>query len=292
MKEDFLHYVWRFKKLNTTNLKTIQGNELVIKDFGLYLGTEGPDFFNAQLYINGQLWAGNIEMHINASDWYAHHHEIDSAYDNVILHVVWNNDLSVLRADGSEIPTLVLKDYVSKEVFSAYKQFKNKPQFIFCEDYIQNFNSFDWLLWKEKLMVERLEQFTNRIINELKVTNNNWEESFYRMLLKNFGLNINGTAFYEIAKNLPLKIIRKEQTHDTHLEALFLGTANLLNVDAPDYYLKKLQKTYNFFKQKYQLQPVSTPPTFYKLRPDNFPTIRLVQFASFIYNQPFLFDLV
>lgn len=292
MKEDFLHYVWRFKKLNTTTLTTAQGHAVVVKDFGLYLGTEGPDFFNAQLYINGQLWAGNIEMHINASDWYAHHHEIDSAYDNVILHVVWNNDLSVLRADGSEIPTLVLKDYVSKEVFSAYKQFKNKPQFIFCEDYIQNFNSFDWLLWKEKLMVERLEQFTNRIINELKVTNNNWEESFYRMLLKNFGLNINGTAFYEIAKNLPLKIIRKEQTHDTHLEALFLGTANLLNVDAPDYYLKKLQKTYNFFKQKYQLQPVSTPPTFYKLRPDNFPTIRLVQFASFIYNQPFLFDLV
>ena len=131
MKEDFLHYVWRFKKLNTTNLKTIQGNELVIKNFGLYLGTEGPDFFNAQLYIDGQLWAGTVEMHVNASDWYAHHHEIDAAYDNVILHVVWNNDLSVLRADGTEIPTLVLKEYVSDHVFSAYNQFKNNPQFIF-----------------------------------------------------------------------------------------------------------------------------------------------------------------
>ena len=292
MKEDFLHYVWRFKKLNTTNLKTIQGNELVIKNFGLYLGTEGPDFFNAQLYIDGQLWAGTVEMHVNASDWYAHHHEIDAAYDNVILHVVWNNDLSVLRADGTEIPTLVLKEYVSDHVFSAYNQFKNNPQFIFCEDYIENFNSFDWLLWKEKLMIERLEQFTNRIVSELKLTDNNWEESFYRMLLRNFGLNINGGTFYELAQKLPLKIIRKEQSHYTHLEALFLGAANLLEVETEDYYLKTLQKTYAFFKQKYQLHTVNTQPTFYKLRPDNFPTIRLVQFAAFIYNQPFLFDLV
>ncbi len=208
MREDFLHYVWRFKKLNNTSLKTVQNNDVVIKDFGLYLGTEGPDFFNAQVYIDGQLWAGNVEMHINASDWYAHHHEIDPAYQNVILHVVWNNDLSVLRSNGTEIPTIVLKDYISENVFNAYQRFKQQPQYIFCEDHIDQFNSFDWLLWKEKLMVERLEQFNNRIVRELKQTSNNWEESFYRMLLRNFGLNINGEVFYEVAKNLPLKIIR------------------------------------------------------------------------------------
>ncbi len=292
MREDFLHYVWRFKKLNNTSLKTVQNNDVVIKDFGLYLGTEGPDFFNAQVYIDGQLWAGNVEMHINASDWYAHHHEIDPAYQNVILHVVWNNDLSVLRSNGTEIPTIVLKDYISENVFNAYQRFKQQPQYIFCEDYIKQFNSFDWLLWKEKLMIERLEQFTNRIVKELKQTNNNWEESFYRMLLRNFGLNINGDAFYELAANLPLKIIRKEQAHLVHLEALFLGTANLLQSESEDYYLKTLQKTYAYLKQKYQLKQNNLTPSYYKLRPDNFPVIRLVQFATFIYNQPFLFDLI
>lgn len=292
MREDFLHYVWRFKKLNNTSLKTVQNKEVVIKDFGLYLGTDGPDFFNAQVYIDGQLWAGNVEMHINASDWYAHHHEIDPAYQNVILHVVWNNDLSVLRANGTEIPTIVLKDYISENVFNAYHQFKLNPQYIFCEDYIKQFNSFDWLLWKEKLMIERLEQFTNRIVNELKQTNNNWEEAFYRILLRNFGLNINGEVFYEVAKNLPLKIIRKEQNNLEHLEALFFGTAHLLTSEAEDYYLKTLQKTYNYLTQKYNLKQTVNTPTYFKLRPDNFPTIRLIQFTSFIYNQPFLFDLV
>lgn len=292
MKEDFLHYVWRYKKLNNSTLKTVQGNEVVIKDFGLYLGTEGPDFFNAQIYIDKQLWAGNVEMHVNASDWYAHHHEIDPAYDNVILHVVWNNDLSVLRSNGTQIPTLVLKDFVDANVFEAYHKFKTKPTYIFCEDYIANFNSFDWLIWKEKLMVERLEQFTNRIVTELKRTNNNWEEAFYRCLLRNFGLNQNGDVFYEIAQNIPLKILRKEQNNYTHLEALFLGTAHLLYFETEDFYLKTLQKTYNYLKQKYHLQQTAHTPTFYRLRPDNFPTIRLAQFTSFIHHQPFLFDLV
>ncbi|MBA5793412.1 DUF2851 family protein [Flavobacterium sp. xlx-214] len=292
MKEDFLHYVWRFKKLKTIALKTVQGQELVIKDFGLYLGIQGPDFFNAQVYIDHQLWAGNVEMHVNASDWYAHHHEIDPAYQNVILHVVWNNDISVLRNDGSEIPTLVLKDFITESVFNAYNQFKQQPQYIFCEDYLQHFNSFDWFLWKEKLMIERLEQFTDRIVHELKQTKNNWEEAFYSMLLRNFGLNINSDAFYEIAKKLPFKIIRKELTNKTHVEALLLGTANLLDNDAEDYYLKTLQKTYFYLQHKYNLKAISNKITYFKLRPDNFPTIRLMQFAAFISNQVFLFDLV
>jgi len=292
MREDFLHYVWRFKKLNNTSLKTIQNNNLVIKDFGLYLGVEGPDFFNAQIYLDEQLWAGTIEMHVNASDWYVHHHEMDPAYDNVILHVVWNNDLSVLRKNGTEIPTLILKDYIPDNVFEAYYLFKKNPKYLFCEDSIDQFNSFDWLLWKEKLMIERLEQFTTRIVHELQKTNNNWEESFYRLLLKSFGLNINGEAFYEISNKLPLNIIRKEQTNLMHLEALFIGTANLLVSESEDFYYNTLRKTYNYLQQKYNLQQLVKAPSFYKSRPDNFPTIRLVQFASFIHHQPFLFDLI
>lgn len=292
MKEDFLHYVWRFKKLNTTLLRTVQGNEVVVKDFGLYLGTEGPDFFNAQIYIDHQLWAGTVEMHVNTSDWYAHHHEIDPAYENVILHVVWNNDLSVVRSNGTEIPTLVLKDYVSESVFEAYNQFKLHPKYLFCEDHIQHFTSFDWLIWKEKLMIERLEQFTNRIVAELKKTGNNWEEAFYRILLRSFGLNINNEAFYEVACAVPLKVIRKEQVDLLHLEALLLGTAGLLEGDSEDFYLKLLRKTYTYLQQKYGLKKAMVKTTFFKLRPDNFPTIRLAQFASFLYHEPFLFDLI
>jgi len=292
MKEDFLHYVWRFKKLNTTLLRTIQGNDIVVKDFGLYLGTEGPDFFNAQIYIDEQLWAGNVEMHVNASDWYAHHHEIDPAYENVILHVVWNNDLSVVRNNGTEIPTLVLKEYVSENVFEAYKQFKLHPKYLFCEDHIQHFTSFDWLIWKEKLMIERLEQFTNRIVNELQKTDNNWEEAFYRILLRNFGLNTNSETFYEVACAVPLKVIRKEQLDLMYIEALLLGTANLLETDSEDFYVKSLQKTYRYLRQKYGLKKAVVKATFFKLRPENFPTVRLAQFASFLYHEPFLFDLI
>lgn len=292
MKEDFLHYVWRFKKLNTTLLRTIQGNDIVVKDFGLYLGTEGPDFFNAQIYIDEQLWAGNVEMHVNASDWYAHHHEIDPAYENVILHVVWNNDLSVVRNNGTEIPTLVLKEYVSENVFEAYKQFKLHPKYLFCEDHIQHFTSFDWLIWKEKLMIERLEQFTNRIVNELQKTDNNWEEAFYRILLRNFGLNTNSETFYEVACAVPLKVIRKEQLDLMYIEALLLGTANLLETDSEDFYVKCLQKTYRYLRQKYGLKKAVVKATFFKLRPENFPTVRLAQFASFLYHEPFLFDLI
>ncbi|HUH25624.1 MAG TPA: DUF2851 family protein [Flavobacterium sp.] len=292
MKEDFLHYVWRFKKLNTAILKTVQNNEIVIKDFGLFLGNEGPDFFNAKMYIDDQLWAGNVEMHINASDWYAHHHEQDTAYNNVILHVVWNDDTPILRNNGSEIPTLILKNYVSNAVFEAYNRFNLQPKYIFCEDSIHHFTDFEWLLWKEKLMIERLEQFTNRIIAELKQTQNNWEEAFYRLLLRNFGLNVNNESFYEIACQLPLKVLKKEQSEVTHLEALLLGTANLLEGNSEDFYFNTLKKTYQYLRYKYRLKPIEGKVSFYKLRPDNFPTIRLVQFARFFQQQLFLFDLV
>jgi len=292
MKEDFLHYVWRFKKLNATTLKTVQNNEIVIKDFGLFLGSEGPDFFNAKMYIDDQLWAGNVEMHVNASDWYLHNHEQDPKYNNVILHVVWTDDVPVLRNNGSEIPTLVLKNFVPQSVFKAYNQFKLQPKYIFCEESIHRFSAFDWVLWKEKLMIERLEQFTDRIVVELKETQNDWEEAFYRLLLRNFGLNVNNESFYEIAKNLPLKILKKEQSILIHLEALFLGTANLLNENNEGFYFNRLKKTYQYLKQKYNLLTISKKVEFYKLRPDNFPTIRLVQFASFFHTQLFLFNLV
>src|SRR5690606_8912140 len=140
-----------------------------------------------------------------------------------------------------EIPTLLLQEYVSESVYRAYNQFKSQPKFIFCEDYIQQFSEFEWLLWKEKLMIERLEQFTDRIVNELQQTQNNWEEAFYRLLLRNFGLNINGDIFYQIAQQLPLKVLRKEQSDVLHLEALLLGTARLLSSESEDFYLASLQ---------------------------------------------------
>jgi len=292
MREDFLHYVWRFKKLNTALLKTVQGNEIVVKDFGMFLESEGPDFFNAKIYIDQQLWAGNIEMHLNASDWYAHHHEIDAAYDNVLLHVVWNNDIPVVRANGEEIPTLLLKDYVSEVTFKTYNKFLSEPKFIFCENYLTCFSPFDWILWKEKLMIERLEQFSKRINKELEQTHNNWEEAFYRLLLRNFGLNINGESFYQVALELPLSVLKKNQSNLMHLEALLLGTAGLLVNDNEDYYFKNLQKTYEFLAYKYNLSPIVTKVSFHRLRPDNFPTIRLIQFAGFFQKQLFLFDLI
>lgn len=293
MKEDFLHYLWKFKKFNTLNLKTAQGELITILKTGDYLELSGPDFFNAHIEIGNQKWAGNVEIHVKSSDWYLHNHENDPAYKNVILHVVWENDTAIFREDNSEIPVLVLKDYVGKEMVSNYAELISPKTWISCEKQIKDIDNFVFKSWQERLFFERLERKSKFIYELLEETNQDWEAVLFCLLAKNFGLNTNGTSFLQIAKSIPFSIIRKESFEHENLEALFFGTASLLEAEKEDVYFKDLKFRYFYLLHKYQLERTFVEPVqFFKHRPDNFPTIRLSQLASFYQKLPNLFSKI
>lgn len=291
MKEDFLHYLWKFKNFETENLKTSNGEPLTIINSGSYLQTAGPDFFNAQITISNQKWAGNIEIHLKSSDWYVHHHERDEAYDSVILHVVWEHDTEIFRKDNTEIPVLELKHYVSKKVLDNYTSLKAPKSWIFCEKQLHSIDEFELKNWQERLFFERLERKSKQIEELLLKLDKDWEALLFCLLAKNFGLNTNGETFLRIAQSIPFSILRKESFELESLEALFFAKAGLLSVDKEDRYFKELRKRYVYMSQKYQMEEfISEPVQFFKHRPDNFPTIRLSQLANLYHSQQNLFS--
>ncbi len=291
MKEEFLHYIWLHKKLNVTKLFTSKGEKIEVLNFGQYLQTAGPDFFNAQLIIDNQKWAGNIEIHLKSSDWYLHNHEKDTNYNNVILHVVWEHDVEIYRKNNSEIPVLELKHYVALNEINNYKNLMLSKTWINCENQISNIDSFTLENWKERLFFERLERKSKLVLELLKETKNDWDAVLFCLLAKNFGLNANGEIIFKMAKALPFPIIRKESNELENLEALFFGSTNLLNADFEDVYFQNLLSKWEFLKSKYKLDGVVYDTLqFYKLRPDNFPTIRLSQLAVLYYSIHNIFE--
>lgn len=291
MKEDFLHYIWQFKKFDFSDLKTIQGESLTILNSGQYLQKAGPDFFNAQIIIGNQKWAGNIEIHLKSSDWYVHHHEKDSNYENVILHVVWEHDTEVFRKDNSEIPVLELKSYIPKTIIENYNALAMAKSWIYCEKQIQNIDAFVLKSWQEKLFFERLQRKTEPIQNLLSDTENDWEAVLFCLLAKNFGLNTNGEILMKVAKSIPFSMIRKESSELENLEALLFGRSGLLEKDCEDVYSRDLKFRWNYIQEKYQLKKIIVEPIqFFKHRPDNFPTIRLAQLAQLYFSKRNLFS--
>ena len=293
MKEDFLHYLWKFKKFDSTNLKTSKGEEIQILNCGNYLQLAGPDFFNAQITIDNQKWAGNVEIHIKSSDWYVHHHERDSAYDSVILHVVWEHDTEIFRKNNTEIPVLELKNYVSKDTLDNYQSLSSPKSWIYCEKQLATIDSFVLNNWQERLFFERLERKSKHIEELLQLSNQDWEAVLFYFLAKNFGLNTNGELFLKIAQSIPFTIIRKESFELENLEALLFAKAGLLNEAKEDLYFKDLKTRFDYLSHKYQLENgIFEPVQFFKHRPDNFPTIRLSQLANLYHSQQNLFSKI
>ena len=293
MKEDFLHYLWKFKKFDTLNLKTAQDEQITIIKTGDYLELAGPDFFNAQITIGNQKWAGNVEIHLKSSDWYVHGHEKDAAYENVILHVVWEHDTEIFSRDNNEIPVLILKDYVASEILSNYNSLVMPKSWIFCEKDIGKIDDFIIKNWQERLFFERLERKSKFIYDLLEETNQDWEGVLFVLLAKNFGLNTNGNSFLQIAKSIPFSIVRKESFEIENLEALLLGTSGLLDDDKEDIYFTDLKLRYYYLLNKYQLEKRHIDSVqFFKHRPDNFPTIRLSQLANLYHKHQNLFSKV
>jgi len=294
VKEDLLHYLWKNKLIISKQLETTHKNKIQIISTGSHNHNSGPDFFNAQIRIKDQLWAGNVEIHVKSSDWYIHGHEKDSNYDAVILHVVWDHDLEVFRKDNSPIPTLQLKNYVNKDVLLNYQRlFSSSQKWINCENDIHSIDKFSLNNWLERLYVERLEQKSELIQSILNASKNDWEAVLFKMLCKNFGLMINGEAFLNLADSIDFSVVRKERYNLLSIEALLYGQGALLNDDIQDGYYQKLQKEYNYLQKKYQLVPIAKSQIqFFRLRPNNFPTIRLAQLSNLFHFHQNLFSKI
>lgn len=292
MKEDFLHYLWKFRKFNTGSIYTSSGEAIFIHNPGTINENAGPDFFNSKIQIGHQLWAGNVEIHLKSSDWYLHHHEKDVRYNNVILHVVWQHDVEIFRSDGTVIPTLELQNFANKSVLNTYTGFlEKKISFITCENSISEVDTFLINHWKDNLFIERLEQKTNFILKELEASQNDWEAVLFKMLFKNFGLKVNGDSFYEVSRAFDFSLVRKLRHDPELLESLFFGCAGLLQgQDCYDAYYDILNSHYLYLQKKYHtISEIAVKPSFFRLRPANFPTIRLSQLAQLYAKHSALF---
>lgn len=294
MKEDFLHYVWKFQKFVGKNLTTTKGDSLVILQVGTHNHNAGPDFLMAEIQIGTHKWIGQIELHVKSSLWYVHDHQKDINYDTVILHVVWTHDVEVKRTDGSIIPTLVLKGLISPLIFNNYQSlFAPKTQWLHCEQKFTEYPEIAYNQWLTRLFMERLEQKTQRISEALDRTNNHWEAVLLFALARAFGMKVNATSFGALVTSLDYRIVQKVAENAIDLEALLLGRAGLLDSDLQDKYLLRLQLRYAYLLLKYKWEEGMIPqPQFFRLRPHNFPTIRLSQLAVLWHSRRSFFSEV
>ncbi|GAB4507102.1 MAG: DUF2851 family protein [Allomuricauda sp.] len=293
MREDLLYFIWRHNKLPKIGLRTTNGTSVAIKATGIQNHLAGPDFFDARVEIDGQLWAGNVEMHLKSSDWYVHHHESDENYDNVILHVVWEDDIAVFRKDGSQIPTMEVRQYVSDELLDRYRELVEnaRPTFINCEKDWKAVDEFLVENWLHRLYIERLEHKSKLIAELLEATKNDWEAVLFMLLAKSFGSTVNGAHFLERAQRLDFSVMRKVSNEPLQLEALLFGHFGLLGEDdCSDTYYTRLQKEFQYLAHKFSLGQTPPKPTFFGLRPPNFPTIRVSQLVQLYSGKHHLFS--
>jgi hypothetical protein len=284
MKEELLWYLWKFKLFNN-NLHLKSGEKLTILKPGIQNHDSGPDFFNALIKINETTWAGNVEMHVKSSDWYLHGHDKDKAYNNVILHVVFKHDKDVLGKNGEPLPVLEAENNFDIKILNRYEDYIKGLRKIPCENDIDKTDYFTTINWLERLTFERLEQKAGNILNQTEDLKYDFHEAFYRKIARYFGLKANNDAFEMLAKSLPLKILTVHNENLLQLEALLYGQAGMLSSKYQDEYPQVLLEEYRFLASKYNLKPIDKSVwRFMRMRPANFPTVRISQFANLFYR--------
>ncbi len=288
MTEEFLTYIWKYGLFDRKSLISDTGEEIEVIALGEHNAHAGPDFVNAKIRIGDTLWAGNVELHLNASDWKKHRHQHDRAYDNVILHVVLKADQHTERTNATTIPTVELK--FDERLYANYAWLIGNKAWILCQNHIARIDTLLLQSWLSSVMVERLESKTNIIDSWLEKLQNNWEEVFYVQLARSFGFHLNAEPFERVARSLPLNILGWHKNNLFQLEALLFGQAGLLNNESKDAYESQLKAEYQHLRNKYNLKPVDSHLwKFMRLRPVNFPTVRLAQFAALIRHSTDLF---
>ncbi len=294
MNEDFLHYIWKFQRFSEFNLLTTDGQPVQVVHPGRHNTDAGPDFLDAKIRLGDTLWAGNVEIHISASDWLKHNHHLDKAYDNVILHVVYSADAEIYTTEKHKISTLSIRDKFDFQSYRYYKSWLKDPKFIACENLIQNVPSMVKMSMVQSSAISRLKHKAELCFDHLNETRGDIEGTFYRMLLRSFGAKVNALPFEQLARNAPIGLVKKIRTDATNLEAFFLGQAGLLDISvADDSYMKELWERYRFLQAKFDL--TSMPASAWKLlrlRPQNFPAVRLAQVAALYARHDSLSDLI
>jgi hypothetical protein len=289
MTEKLLQFIWQFQYFNLKELRLTNGQSLHIIHPGIANTNQGPDFLQARIAIDKTVWAGNIELHIKTSDWYKHEHESDHNYDNVILHVVFEDDEPVaIRM----LPTLVLHDRIPGVLLEQYEEWMRRRSFISCETQIVSVPPLVWTNWKERLLISRLERKSEQIKQLLIENNQHWEESFWWLIARNFGTGINGDAFEALARSIRISLLARHKSQIHQLEALLFGQAGLLHREFTEAYPAMLQKEYLFLKKKYGLASIREGMHLLRMRPGNFPTVRLAQLAMLLHTCSHLFSFI
>jgi hypothetical protein len=283
--EELFQFIWKHRLLRPGRLFTKSGLEIeIIKPGDLNLNS-GPDFFNAQIKLNELLLAGNIELHLKTSDWLKHNHQLDGNYNNIILHVVYEHDLELDQNKNNNVEVLELKTAIDEKTIKAYEQMSANKHKLACSGQLKLVSDIPFISWMERMTIERLEEKVKRMEHLFRFYDGDYVQTFYTCLLRNFGFKVNALPFELIAKQLPASLLLKHADNLLQLEALLLGISGLLEDQFENAYIRNLQNEFHYLKNKYQLKPLKNELfKFSKLRPANFPTLRLAQFARLIHS--------
>ena len=289
MNEEILQYLWNFKKFRRFDFVSVDGKNIEILDFGEWNKNSGPDFLFAKIKIENIIFAGNIEIHTKASDWFFHNHSGNPEFGNLILHAVYINDCDIPELENQHIPTLELKDYVDETLIQKHQNLREEHSFVPCE------NLFDKdkipLFFEEEVLLKKLDFKSEFLELSLKKNQNNYEAVLFHQLAYTFGLKVNAEIFLQLAESLDFSVIQKIKQNKLQLEALLFGICNFLD-EPKDEMMKVWKREFHFLKIKFNINEVRIAPKFSKLRPPNFPTIRLSQLANLYYSQPNLFSKI
>ncbi|MEE4175881.1 MAG: DUF2851 family protein [Bacteroides sp.] len=290
MKEEFISYLWKNKLLFPETLFTISGEPVYIQHPGQENHDAGPDFFAARIRIGPTLWVGNVEIHIRSSHWHLHGHQDDPAYDNIILHLVYEHDQEIRSSKGEVFQVLEVRDYFDPRLLKNYERLQASKAWVPCEKQIQGVAGLVWNNWLNRLLVERLEMKSEEVLHFLEYFGNDWDQTFFFLLARNFGFKVNASPFGLMAQRTPHNLLARNRDNLTTLEALLFGQASLLSEDLKDIYPRTLLKEYRHQAIKHDLKPIDRGLwKFARLRPLNFPTIRIAQFAMLFHQSGHLF---
>ncbi|MCE2495784.1 MAG: DUF2851 family protein [Flavobacteriales bacterium] len=290
MEELFLHFIWKYRRYNQRELLTTQGQQLEVIDPGQDHTAAGPDFRMAHIKLGNLEWVGPIEIHVNSSDWFAHGHQNDTNYDPVLLHVVWKDDRPVTNNNGERIPTLELCGRVHRKVFDRWKELRADMYWIPCEPFLGDFDELFWKAHWERMMVTRLEERSQEWKLRLLNNQHHWEETFYQVLCRSFGLKENSEPFEQVALRTPLRIIRREAHEYRSILALLIGQSGWCSKGSVRKDYVDLFAHYHVLRLKHHLEPIDARLwKFGGIRPPNHPNKRMEQLARLLYSYP---DLV
>lgn len=281
--EQLLHYTWKHKLFPLRELRTADGRPVEVLHPGLYNTNSGPDFSEAKIKIGGTVWVGNVEIHTRTSDWFRHHHDTDKSYENVVLHVASEIDCQLHYPDGKEIPQLQLD--IPQYVQDNYAELSRNDHHPRCKEVVGKLPQLMVHNWMTSLMLERFEERTKQILSRRELLDKDWESTLFVTIARNFGFGLNGDAFETWASSIPMNAVAKHRDNLFQIEAIFFGQAGLLEGDQPDEYAQTLQKEYRYLRQKFSLTPSASAWKLLRLRPQNFPYVRLAQLAMLYHEQ-------